>query len=51
MWTTGDYAVLLRGLRDGLDRSLPREERLTGAELRLRLYDDLAAHARRGQAP
>ena len=42
MWTTGDYAVLLRGLKNGLDRSVPPSERMTAPELRLRLFDDLA---------
>ena len=40
MWTAGDYSVLLRGLRHGLDPTA--ESRMSAAELRNLLFQDLA---------
>ena len=41
MWTTADYAVLLRGLRHGLDETAPDDERMTADDLRVALFRDL----------
>ena len=42
MWTTGDYAVLLRNLKDGLDADKPESERITADALRELVFADLA---------
>ena len=42
MWTTGDYAVLLRNLKHGLDEEQPLAERMTADVLREQLALDLA---------
>ena len=41
MWTTADYAVLIRGLRHGLDASIGPQERVTATQLTKMISKDL----------
>ena len=41
MWTTADYAVLIRGLRDGLDESVGPQKRVTATQLTKMISQDL----------
>lgn len=41
MWTTGDYAVLVRGLANGLDDAVPADERLTAGAITTKIFADL----------
>ena len=41
VWTTGDYSVLLRGLDDGLDASVPEAQRRDADSLKLDLLKDM----------
>jgi hypothetical protein len=43
MWTTGDYAVCLRNLTDGLDESQSESLRMTADKLRDLVFEDLDA--------